>query len=371
MTENAQLRKYGVALLAPRICVLGYDPCGGSEVILWEDVGVLQEAEIPVRVYGSASRDGAPVIKIPTRTHAPLLTSLEYCVQYLLKERNSLLLAYNEPTVAGLAPDRVIVRFDWNTGLPRYWKLPGWLSRFRRACYLFPSQSERNLFLENNLLIPQESTVVIPNSVDLDLFRPEKAPSEKFPRVGFAGQWERGKGIGVLAEAWRIVKGELPAAELWLAGGADLWKTTFTPPGVAEAAALVIAMENGALLRNVGAYRRAQMPAFWNSVSIAVVPSFYESFGLVALEAMACAVPVVATAVGGLSEIVVHEESGLLVPSNDPKQLAEALLILLKDKPLRCRLAEGARRRAELFSQERRKRQLLATIEKISERSSI
>src|SRR5713226_7677791 len=152
MTASERVNRYGAALLAPRICILGHDPCGGSEVILWEDVRILQNAGIPVRVYGSAARNGAPVIKLAVRTNAPLITSAEYCGQFVLKERNATLLAYNEPTVAALAPRRAIVRFDWNTGLPRYWKLPGWLSRFQRACYLFPSQSERNLFLKINPL---------------------------------------------------------------------------------------------------------------------------------------------------------------------------------------------------------------------------
>ena len=371
MIENAQLRKYGVALLAPRICVLGYDPCGGSEVILWEDVGVLQDAGIPVRVYGGASRDGAPVIKISMRTNAPLLTSLEYCIQYLLKERNSFLLAYNEPTVAGLAPDRVMVRFDWNTGLPRYWKLPGWLSRFQRACYLFPSQSERNLFLKINPLIPQDSTVVIANAVDPDLFKPERAPSARSLRVGFAGQWEPGKGVAVLLEAWKIVKAQFPVAELWLAGGPHLWKAIKALPGAHEVAASVEAMEKQALVHNAGTYSRSRMPVFWNSVSVAVVPSFHESFGLAALEAMACGVPVVASAVGGLTEIVVHDDCGLLVPSNNPERLAEALLMLLKNEPLRYRLSEAARRRAELFSKEGRAQQLLGLIDRISERADI
>ena len=56
------------------------------------------------------------------------------------------------------------------------------------------------------------------------------------------------------------------------------------------------------------------MPQFWNSVDICVVPSLIEPFGLVALEALACGVPVIASAVGGLKEIVVEGKCGLLVP---------------------------------------------------------
>jgi glycosyltransferase involved in cell wall biosynthesis len=118
-------------------------------------------------------------------------------------------------------------------------------------------------------------------------------------------------------------------------------------------------MERDGMLSTVGAVPRNQMPAFWNSVSVAVVPSFREAFGLIALEAMACGVPVVATAVGGLKEIVQEGESGLFVPPGDATALAQALVTLLTNEPLRQRLAQGARRRAEKFSLERRSQELL------------
>jgi D-inositol-3-phosphate glycosyltransferase len=111
------------------------------------------------------------------------------------------------------------------------------------------------------------------------------------------------------------------------------------------------------------------MPEFWNSVSVAVVPSHRESFGLVALEALACGVPVVATAVGGLPEIVVDGETGILVPPRDPESLAKALLALLTDEQRRQRLADGARRRAERFSLNRRSRNLLQLLAERAERA--
>ena len=71
------------------------------------------------------------------------------------------------------------------------------------------------------------------------------------------------------------------------------------------------------------------------------MPSLYESFGMVALEAMACGTPVVASDVGGLSFVVRDGETGFLVPENDPVALATCLGNLLRDPKLRARL--GAR----------------------------
>jgi glycosyltransferase involved in cell wall biosynthesis len=358
---SACLEGSGVAVLAPRMCSLGEEICGGSEVVLKEDVAILQNAGVPVRVYGRAARQGAAVHVLPLRTNAPLITSIEYCGRFVRQERAALLLSYNEPTLAGWAPDRTIVRFDWDTPLPRYWNWPGWLPRFQSALYLFPSESERQLFLQRHSLIPSENTLLLPNAVDLQLFQPHPVATNPGARqrVCFAGQWVPRKGISELLEAWRIVKSSLSGAELHLAGGATLWKNAAATRDAETSASPVRQMEEQKLLHCVGAVPRSQMPDFWNSASIAVVPSHYEPFGLVALEALACGVPVVASSVGGLSEIVVHDECGILVPPRDPKALAQALLALLNDEPRRLRLAQGARRRAESFSLDCRSRSLL------------
>ena len=365
MSTRARLEKSGVALLASRLSRLVEDPCGGSEVVLWEDATILRNAGIPVRVYGRAAREDAPVNVIPLHTRSAHLNSFEYGGFLLHLEREAAIVAYNEPALAGFAPDRTIVRYDWNTPLPRYWNWPVWLPRFQRARYLFPSESERQLFHRQHGRIPVSSTFVIPNAVDLNLFRPipidvgATVRSAGNLHVGFAGQWVPGKGINELLEAWRSVKSAMPAVELHLAGGAALWKNVHGVARSEEAAAGVAAAQEKGLLHCVGAIPRSQMPTFWTSLDVAVMPSLSESFGLVALEALACGIPVVSTTAGGLKEIVVDGECGLLVPPGDAKALADALLRLLTDQDLRLRLAGGARRRAEAFSLEHRSFELL------------
>jgi glycosyltransferase involved in cell wall biosynthesis len=91
-----------------------------------------------------------------------------------------------------------------------------------------------------------------------------------------------------------------------------------------------------------------EVMAAWAGCSIAVVPSVWpEPFGTVAIEAMAAGRPVVASAVGGLREVVVHGETGLHVPAADPPALAEALGELLADPARRLRMGEAGRRRAQ------------------------
>ena len=112
------------------------------------------------------------------------------------------------------------------------------------------------------------------------------------------------------------------------------------------------------------------MPQFWGSNDVAVVPSLTEAFGLVALEALACGVPVVTTNAGGLKEIVVDGECGLVVPAGDHVALARALHALLTDDQLRRRLTAGARPRAEKFSLLHRSRELLALFQGQTKRAA-
>jgi D-inositol-3-phosphate glycosyltransferase len=89
---------------------------------------------------------------------------------------------------------------------------------------------------------------------------------------------------------------------------------------------------------------------WYRAAEVVVVPSYSESFGLVALEAQACATPVVAAAVGGLRTAVADGGSGLLVPGHDPRRYADAIARVVTDRPLRARLAAGAVDHAGRFS---------------------
>ena len=93
------------------------------------------------------------------------------------------------------------------------------------------------------------------------------------------------------------------------------------------------------------------MMAAWAHCAVGVMPSIWpEPQPLVTFEAMACGRPVVASATGGLPEVVIDGETGLLVPAGDVDALRDALRALLSDPVLRRRLGEAARRRARLFT---------------------
>jgi len=95
-------------------------------------------------------------------------------------------------------------------------------------------------------------------------------------------------------------------------------------------------------------YRR-DIPDLLGLTDLVIMPSLRESFGIVALEAMAMKVPVVASRIGGLEEVVEHEKTGLLVPPGDAAALAEAILRLAENPEMRRDMGEAGRRRVEHY----------------------
>jgi N-acetyl-alpha-D-glucosaminyl L-malate synthase BshA len=93
---------------------------------------------------------------------------------------------------------------------------------------------------------------------------------------------------------------------------------------------------------------RTDLPSVQRGADLFLLPSETESFGLAALEAMSCGVPVIASRVGGVPEVVIDGETGLLAPVGDVAAMAVHVVRLLADSPLRARLGAAGRRRAEI-----------------------
>ncbi|HWU20813.1 MAG TPA: glycosyltransferase, partial [Nocardioides sp.] len=113
------------------------------------------------------------------------------------------------------------------------------------------------------------------------------------------------------------------------------------------------------LVRFVPPVSQADLAGWYAAATTVAVPSYNESFGLVAAEAQACGVPVVAAAVGGLTTVVRDERSGLLLDTHDPLAWSHALERVVSDAALRDRLAAGALVQAEQFTWEETARQTL------------
>jgi glycosyltransferase involved in cell wall biosynthesis len=193
--------------------------------------------------------------------------------------------------------------------------------------------------------VPPWQISVVPCGVDTTVFAPQGVTAPRpggRPRLLTLGRLVERKGVATVIAALA----GLPAAELVVAGGPDRAGLESDP----EYRALRdTARRHGVADRVVftGGVARADVPALIRSADVVVCVPWYEPFGIVPLEAMACGVPVVASAVGGLTDTVVDRATGWLVPPRDPAVLASALRGLLADPARRAAIGAAGRDRAE------------------------
>ncbi|MFQ5894696.1 MAG: glycosyltransferase [Nitrospinota bacterium] len=226
---------------------------------------------------------------------------------------------------------------------------------------------------------PPDMVRLVPCGVDLELFRPlprAAARAELGLREGrvvlFVGRVEPIKGLDDLIRALASLRAQreslLEDLVVLVVGGrlteekgagatAAQSPEAFAPgPQRAEVARLCdLSRQLGVegWVRFLGSRDQALLPLYYAAADLCVLPSRYESFGMVALEAAACGRPLVASAVGGLSHIVRHGKTGLLVPPGRPEALGVAMGKLLEDERLRAALGRVAWERAQRFGWER------------------
>ena len=119
-------------------------------------------------------------------------------------------------------------------------------------------------------------------------------------------------------------------------------------------------LQLGDTVQFVGRVPQERLALYYSAADVCVVPSFYESFGLAALESMACGTPVVATRVGGLSTIVQHGRTGYLKSWRCPEAFAQSLEMIMANNDLRDSMGRAARSRAETLSWDQVAGRLLA-----------
>jgi glycogen(starch) synthase len=199
-----------------------------------------------------------------------------------------------------------------------------------------------------HLRVPRAKVTVVPNGVDRDVvitpaevarWRMELAPQGGH-LVLYVGRLEHEKGIHVLLEAVRGLQSDDRLVCLGIAGVGT--------KGM-ELRALAGALEDGTVTF-AGFVDPQRVPALLAAADVVAVPSLYEPYGLVALESMSVATPVVASAIGGLSELIEHDRNGLLVQPDDVDGLAAALDRVATDPKLARRLADGGMRTVKASS---------------------
>ena len=202
--------------------------------------------------------------------------------------------------------------------------------------------------------------VVVPGGVNLDTFQPgSKAAARQVlglgpePTLLFVGRIQRLKGIDVLIRAAAALADDIRGIRVVVAGGSNDGSGAGPAEETQELRRLRALVDELGLSRSVqfvGAVDQPRLPLYYQAADVTVMPSTYESFGLVAVESLACGTPVVASRVGGLATIVRDGENGALIPWRDPRLFADSIRAILTDDALSARLRRGALETARTYS---------------------
>lgn len=200
---------------------------------------------------------------------------------------------------------------------------------------------------------PHKKISINPAGVDVERFNPkDKAKARErlhldknIKVILYVGRLDWRKGVGTLIVAIKNIIKKYPRKRLLLLivggsfkrGGDDEDRQKYNR-------LKTIAEKNhiADMVRFEGSIVQAKLPYYYATADIVVVPSYYEPFGIVPLEAMACKVPVVASNTGGLQYTVLNSETGLLATPRDPFDLAEKITIMLKENELRKSIIDNA-----------------------------
>jgi glycosyltransferase involved in cell wall biosynthesis len=201
--------------------------------------------------------------------------------------------------------------------------------------YVANSRATRQVMLHSAPWLDPSRIQLIYNGVDAEGIASAPPAALGLPAdalaIGFVGRLDPQKGADLLPEIWERIQSAVPRAHLVIAGA-----------GSCEAE-MRRRLDGAPRVHWLG-FRR-DVPSILRALDLLIVPSRTEAFGLAAAEAMAAGVPVVATTAGGLPEVVVDGETGILVPPENPGAVADAVVSLANDADARRRLGAGARAR--------------------------
>ena len=198
--------------------------------------------------------------------------------------------------------------------------------------------------------IEENKIRLVYNGVDPALFRPNgypEVPERPFLEgkkvVLYVGHFGLRKGLPVLIEAMKSVTKEVKEAVLLCVGGVPSWLPRGEYLDYLQRLASKNELEGKVMF--LGSLPQDRLPAYYCLSSVFVLPSYYEAFPKVLVEAMACEKPVISSKMGGTSDSVEDGVNGFLVPFGSSRGLAQAILALLQDENMSRRMGRIGRER--------------------------
>jgi glycogen(starch) synthase len=212
----------------------------------------------------------------------------------------------------------------------------GWLTAAANRTVVCSESMRRDV--QRLFDVPDADVVVIANGVDLARWPEGRPVAEREPLVVFAGRLEYEKGVQVLLRAVPRLRRRVPGVRVVVAG---------TGTYEAELQALAKQLRLGRAVRFAGRLADDELVTLYASAAAVVVPSIYEPFGLVALEAAACGAPLVVAEVGGLAEFADGGRTAALAAPDDVASLADGITEVLQDSDVAEKRVISAREAVE------------------------
>lgn len=222
------------------------------------------------------------------------------------------------------------------------------------------NEVERQELLDRFGLDPAR-VFIAPCGVDISLFHPDSRRAARqalgipeSERVAlYVGRIEPLKGLDTLLQAAALLRDSVPQLRVVIVGGAPKGRDAATEQEIQRLRTLATNLRLHSVLDFRGPQPQQELPAFYRAADVTVVPSHYESFGMAALESLACETPVVASRTGGLPSTIRSGRNGYLAPVGNERAFARSIEKLLCRPELARRLSEEASRTARRYSWQR------------------
>ena len=229
-------------------------------------------------------------------------------------------------------------------GSPPFWSLAAALRSCKLADAIVANSKYMKTKLETFYGVDPDKIVVIPNGIDLTMFtgHSNKLLLQGDPSILFLGYPGRMKGVDILLQAIASLKSELPDMRLHLVG----WAQESSDQEMVNK----LGIEKFVVFH--GGVSHKMVPLYFRSADICVFPSRHEGFPLTVLEAMASGTPIIASNIDIFRDVLNEGERGLLFDLADPSTLANSILALYRNLPLRRKLSQAALRLVPKYSWE-------------------
>jgi D-inositol-3-phosphate glycosyltransferase len=253
-------------------------------------------------------------------------------------------------------PKNAAAQQGWEKEPPRRLQVEYEVLRHSDALIAESPASKRHMVQEYG--VEPTRVHVIPGGVNTEVFRPQERRQSRDalglqaggPVLLFVGRLQPLKGIDTFVQAAQLVQRQHAQLQVLIVGGGVDLQDKREAQELHRLQTLCEQLGLGPHVRFIKAQPQEVLAQYYTAADVFVMPSHYESFGMVVLEAMACGIPVVASQVGGLASTVVSGHTGFLVPQGDWQAFGRAILRLLASPTLRHAYGQAGLQRAQMFT---------------------